>query len=105
VKGEHHTIESEGGRFLVELDTDTCLQLLSDSGAALPALPAGKNTVWAHFRTIEGRRAAVIVQAWIEETETDFGREVNGASVIVCLDDQGPDSLDRFVDYLLKAGG
>jgi hypothetical protein len=99
---EHHTIEFEGGRFLVELDHDSCLKLLADSGAALPAIPVGMNTIWAHFRTREGQFAAVIVQKEFEERETDMAREVNGASVYVCLDGQDAAVLDRCVDYFLS---
>jgi hypothetical protein len=99
---EHHVIEFEGGQFLVELDHDNALKLLSDSGKVLPAIPAEANTAWEHFRTNDGRLAAVIMQTGIEERETDLGRGVSGATVIVCLDSQGADSLNRCIAYFLS---
>ena len=50
---EQHVIEFEGGRFLVELDHGNALKLLTDSGKVLPAIPAGANTAWEHFKTPE----------------------------------------------------
>lgn len=52
---EHHVIEFEASRFLVELDHDSALKLLSNSGAVLPAIPADANTTWELFRTGDGR--------------------------------------------------
>jgi hypothetical protein len=83
---ENHIIEFEGSRFWVELDHDNALKLLAESGKVLPAIPAGANTAWEHFKTNDGRRAAVIMQIGIEENETDLGHGVSGATIIVCLD-------------------
>lgn len=52
---EHHVIEFEASRFLVELDHDSALKLLSNSGAVLPAIPPDANTTWELFRTGDGR--------------------------------------------------
>jgi hypothetical protein len=99
---EQHVIEFEDGRFLVELDHDNALKLLSESGKVLPVTPAGANTAWEHFKTHDSRLAAVIMQTGIEERETDLGRAVSGATVIVCLDSQGADSLNRCIAYFLS---
>jgi hypothetical protein len=99
---EQHVIEFEGGRFLVELDHDNALKLLSDSGIGLPAIPAGSNSAWAHFKTRDGRLAAVITQTGFEERETDLGRGVSGATVIICLERQDAQSLNRCIDYFLS---
>jgi hypothetical protein len=99
---ENHIIEFEGSRFWVELDHDNALKLLAESGKVLPAIPTGANTAWEHFKTNDGRRAAVIMQIGIEEHETDLGRGVSGATIIVCLDSQGADSLNRCIGYFLS---
>ena len=65
---EHHVIEFEGGQFLVELDHDNALKLLSDSGKVLPAIPAGANALSERLRTNDGRLAAVIMQTGSKNT-------------------------------------
>lgn len=98
---EQYTVQYNGRRYAVVLDTENAEKILRDAGRAIPAIPKGFNTHWEIFHTVEGQLAAFLQQIGFEERETDMGREVNGALVYICLDDQSVEELDQFVEVRL----
>lgn len=57
------------------------------TGKDFPRIPSGKNTVWVHFTTCEGRPAVIVNQRGFAATAGDDEQECNGCSLAIMLDD------------------
>jgi hypothetical protein len=69
------------------LKHDDALKCYQDTGAGYPTIPPGKNTVWHHFKTMEGKHAVIINQRGFKRFVADNEEEVNGCTVAIVLDD------------------
>lgn len=76
------------------------------AGHAFPTIPAGKNTIWHHFTTVDGLPAVILNQRGMTPTATDNEQEVNGCSFAVALDAPTPEAgriaLEKWVREMLE---
>jgi hypothetical protein len=89
------------------LDHAQAFKLYTDTGAEYSVIPRGKNTVWLHFTTTDGKPAVIINQRGFAPHASDNEEEINGCSVAIVLDDAPEDeawnALEKWVKKLLEA--
>ncbi len=90
----------------IELDHSKALAAYTAAGNAYPTIPQGKNTVWHHFETTDGRQAVIINQRGFVPAAIDNEEQVNGCGLAVVIDDDidpltARKSLDQWVQEIL----
>lgn len=68
------------------IDHQTALSAYTAAGHGYPTIPAGKNTVWHHFRDTDGNYCIIINQRGFQPTVTDDEQQLNGCSLFVAID-------------------
>ena len=97
---ETREISFAGSRFLGVLTHADVVEMLTEAGYALPGIPAGFNTVSIYFTTADKLQAMAMNQTGFVPVQSDNEREINGCTVVVCLDAKWERQRAR---YLLKA--
>lgn len=70
----------------VETDHHKSLGAYIAAGHEFPAIPQGANTVWHHFKTVEGLNAVIINQRGFTPLAGDDEQQVNGCAIAVAID-------------------
>jgi hypothetical protein len=100
VQDETRILSYAGSEFKAVLRHAEAQQFVERCGYLVPQVPVGFNTISMYFKTTDGLQAMVINQDGFEPDGDEQGRELNGASVYICLDR----TLDwKRARYLLKA--
>ncbi len=76
------------------------------AGHAFPTIPAGKNTIWHHFTTVDGLPAVILNQRGMTPEATDNEQEVNGCLLAIALEaptpEAGQQALEGWVQDMLE---
>lgn len=89
-------------KFGISTNHEESLAAYRAAGFSFPTIPKGKNTVWYHFTTAEGRPAVIVNQSGFAQMAGDDENPVNGCSLVVVLDEVDPKTarpaLERWLD-------
>ncbi len=83
---EIHEITFQEVRLRVHSSHADADRILAANGWQIPSIPDGCNTSLFYFETKDGHQALAINQRGFTPTARDNEREVNGCTVIICLD-------------------
>jgi hypothetical protein len=78
----------------INLDHAESLAAYQAAGHGYPAIPTGKNSVWYHFTTTDGRCAVILNQTGFAPQASDNEEQINGCMLAVMLDSV-PDPIAR----------
>jgi len=70
----------------LELDHDKALAAYQAAGHPFPAIPAGCNTFYRHFTSVDGDHAVIINQRGGVPLASDNEEQINGCSLAVAID-------------------
>lgn len=92
-------------RVLAALNHADALAILRDAGVSAPAMAAGKNTVWKHFRTVDGLPAIAVNQSGFARELKDNEEEVNGLCVFIAPDNEPGALAESLEAHILQQLG
>jgi hypothetical protein len=83
---EIHDINFEGVHLRVHSSHADADRILAENGWQVPSIPKGCNTALFYFQTKGGLQALAVNQRGFDPKATDNEQEINGCSVLICLD-------------------
>lgn len=83
---EVHEITFDGVRLRMHSSHSDADRILAENGWKIPSIPDGCNTALFYFETRDGLQALAVNQRGFAPTPKDNEREVNGCSIVICLD-------------------
>jgi hypothetical protein len=83
---ETHDITFEGVHLRLHSSHADADRILAENGWQIPSIPDGCNTALFYFQTKEGLQALAVNQRAFAPLASDNEQEVNGCTVLLCLD-------------------